>query len=383
MERDEVTTTVSVLGAREAWRFACLAVIALSGVAFLVASIVDVAAMAIIGTLVCSGVVWVPLLFAWNRSQKLDADPHMLAARAGSDGLFVDGKLALPRSMIRAAYVSPSWPNGAYVRIERKGAFPAELWTADAMDARAIVRSLSLDARRVVGTFAGRSPARGTIWVVLQLFALFAVLLFSLEASAAWPFPAAMLACFLLLAASSRIEVGTDGVRVSWLGVQTRFVRIEEIASVEQHPGVVRLVTSRGAVDLDLASGSSSAVVGLQVSMLAERIRDAMRRAGTLDVDTSLLERADVDELRALGAGQGYRASLQREDLLYVISDARKPPRVRIAASIALGELEGDERERLRIAADASSFPDLKEALAAVADGDEETVRARLRRLDR
>ncbi|MGZ5971587.1 MAG: hypothetical protein ACXWP4_28145, partial [Polyangiales bacterium] len=61
-------------------------------------------------------------------------------------------------------------------------------------------------------------------------------------------------------------------------------------------------------------------------------------------------------------------------DLVYVLGDARQPPKVRIAAAIALGELGTEEKTRLRIAADSSSMPEVRDAFEAVLEADEEEV---------
>ena len=82
-----------------------------------------------------------------------------------------------------------------------------------------------------------------------------------------------------------------------------------------------------------------------------------MRRAGNLQVDASALERGERDvgawlaSLRDLAGGTGYRAAVQREDLVFLAEDAQTKPAVRIAAAVALGAPDDHERARLRIAA--------------------------------
>lgn len=126
----------------------------------------------------------------------------------------------------------------------------------------------------------------------------------------------------------------------------------------------------------------------MQVSLLAERIRSAMRRAGNLQVDTSALDRGDRDlgswlaDLRGLSRGTGYRAVVQREELVFLVEDPRTKPAVRVAAAVALGAPDDYERARLRIAASSSSLPEVAAALDALLEGDDEKLVGALRRDD-
>ncbi|MGZ3422826.1 MAG: hypothetical protein ACXVEE_33510 [Polyangiales bacterium] len=383
---NETTTSVSVLGTRDAWWYGAMAYIGFIALAFAVATLIEpmIALVGIASMFGTGGVfVWGPLVLAWMRWKKLAADPQMRNARASRAGLFVDGKVSLPRDLIRAAYVSPSWPNGAYLRVERTLGLSTELWTHDVESAHALVRALSLDAQRVIANIGGSSFAtREYAWIV-HLFVVATSVWYADHWHAPVLIPLAILACVLAGAMPTRFVIGTDGVLVTWFGVRQGFVPIESIREVEQKPGVVRLHFHDGTKrDLVVARwvGLGADAVGLRVGMVAERIRDAMRRAGTLVVDTSALvqggedARAWIDRLRTMTAGAGYRAALQREDLVYVLGDARQPPKVRIAAAIALGELGTEEKTRLRIAADSSSMPEVRDAFEAVLEADEEEV---------
>lgn len=340
-----------------------------------------------------TGIVLLVAYKLWKRATKLDADKTPHYARATARGVYVDQRLALPRENIVSAFVSPSWPNGAYVRVHRRVGWPAEYWTADVDGAHALVAGLGLDASRIVGIAKGAPIVEG-LWLRvllgLSVVALAAMLttispLFSLATV-----PLAILFGALTLL-PQKFVVGTDGVLIRWFGRRVRFIPIQEIAVVEQLPGVVRVhLHDRTIRDLVVSRriGEQSATIGLQVGLLAERIRGAMRRAGALEVDTSVLERGERDvgswiaALRDLARGTGYRAAVQREDLVYVVEDGQRPAHVRIAAAVALGESDPHERARLRIAAESSSMPELRDALDAVLCGDDEQLRASLVRVD-
>ncbi len=329
----------------------------------------------------------------WKRATKLDAEKTPHFARATSRGVYVDQRLSLPRENIVSAFVSPSWPNGAYVRVHRRVGWPVEYWTADVEGAHALVAGLGLDASRVVGIAKGSPIVSGPMLRILLGLAIIsiAVLLIAISdvlAVAILPLAALFGAVSLL---PQQFVVGTDGVLTRWLGRRVGFVPIREIKVVEQLPGVVRLHLLDGRIrDLVVSRriGDQAATIGLQVGLLAERVRGAMRRAGALEVDTSVLERGERDvggwiaALRDVARGTGYRAAVQREDLVFVVEDARRPPHVRVAAAVALGEADPHERARLRIAAESSSMPELRDALDAVLSGDEEQLRASLGRVD-
>jgi len=329
----------------------------------------------------------------WKRATKLDADKTPLRARANPRGLFVDGGPQLRRDNIVGAYVSPSWPNGAYVRVHRRVGWPVELWTADVEGAHALVAGLGLEATRVVGMASGSAIVDGPLKRLLlgaAVIALAAMLVSASPLLSLLVVPLALLFGALSLL-PQKFVVGTDGVLIRWMGRRVGFVPIQSIAGVEQLPGVVRLHLQDGAKrDLVIAShvGDEPAGIGLQVGLLAERIRGAMRRAGALEVDASALERGERDvanwiaSLRELARGAGYRAAVQREDLVYLVEDARRPARVRVAAAIALGEADPHERARLRIAAESSSMPEVRDALEAVLEGDEEQLRASVARVE-
>lgn len=325
----------------------------------------------------------------WKRATKLDADKTPRFARSTARGVWIDQRLVLPRENIVGAFVSPSWPNGAYVRVHRRVGWAVEFWTADVEGAHALVAGLGLDASRVVGIASGSSIVEGPFQRLILGVAVIALAVMLVTVSPIFSLIVPLLAVLFgaLSLVPQKYVVGTDGILIRWLGRRAGFVPIQSIAGVEQIPGVVRLhLTDNSTRDLVISSrvGDQASAIGLQVGLLAERIRSAMRRAGALEVDTSALERGERDvgswlgALRDLSRGTGYRAAVQREDLVFVVEDARQAPRVRVAAAVALGAADPHERARLRIAAESSSLPELREALDAVIEGDDAELRAKL-----
>ncbi len=394
MSDDGARAEVTVLRSREAWRAAAIGYLGFCALVGALGGLVGHGAFAVLAMFSFGSygaIVWLPIVWMWSRSNQIRVEPKLRAAVADEKGLFVDGGPSIPRATITCATVSPSWPTGAYVRVERKHAFTRELWTPDPQAAHGLVRALGLDAHHMKLSVGGPSRvpwfALG-ITLVAMIFAGFATALdHPGRATAALLLGLVVLALRL---APTRFVVGADGIQTQWLS-NKRFIPIASIASVEQRPGVARVhLRDGGFEDLELASRVSSgeaAIIGLRVGVLAERIRDAMRRAGTLEVDTTLLERGEQDlptwlaGLRELSRGAGYRSAFHRDDLAYVAEDARKPAQIRIAAAIALGKLEEHDRVRLRVAAESTSLPEVKDAFDAVIEGDEAIVAERLARL--
>jgi hypothetical protein len=338
--------------------------------------------------------IWLLLVMSlWRRATRIDANKTPQTAIASQEGLFVDGGPALVRDAIVAAFVSPSYPNGAYVRVHRRGGFPVELWTADVDGAHALVSKLGLDATRVASIATGAPILSRLVPRILAgvLVCAVALLIAQLAPVLTALIPVLAVAYAALGLSSQEFVVGTDGVVVRWLGRRLSFTPIAAVASVEQLPGLVRLqLHDGGNRDLVVARrlGDAAGGIGMQVGLLAERIRGAMRRSGTMEVDASALERGDRDiaswlaALRDLSRGTGYRAAVQREDLVFLAEDAQTKPLLRIAAAVALGATDDHERARLRIAAESSSLPEVSEALDAVLGGEEEKLVNALKRVD-
>jgi hypothetical protein len=146
-------------------------------------------------------------------------------------------------------------------------------------------------------------------------------------------------------------------------------------------------------VALDLDSGERVKVpigeerfAGERAEELSGSIRAALekhrQRAG--DEDASVLARGDrsaaawAARLRGIGEGANAgprEAPIDEERLFRIAESPDAAPELRAGAAAALSaRLDDEGRTRLRIAADATAEPDVRSALTAAVDGDEEAV---------
>ena len=292
------------------------------------------------------------------------------------------------------------------VRIQGpKFSWPVELAVADVGHGRDILRALGLGASQIIATFVGRSrllPSRGMRvgWLVGAgvLFALAGFLLTltaSLKALLFMPilFPLVMVALW-----PSRVDVGTDGVLLRWLGTR-KFVPYAEVDRVEPTDTGVRLILEDRFVDLPVGPMDPRAARPMDVQLrnerdaLVERIRTAMI-APALDAPPARLEpsmlarggRTPSDWLASLRSmvakreGRMRAAPVLDDQLWALLSDPNTSPSARAGAAVVLAS-HADEgtRDKLRIAAQSIASPKLRIVLEAAAEGEDrelELVRA-------
>jgi hypothetical protein len=125
---------------------------------------------------------------------------------------------------------------------------------------------------------------------------------------------------------------------------------------------------------------------GARLPEVVQQIERAMAEAKTpTDEEVATLLREvpgtkaeKVAALRALGAetGASYRdVRLPRERLWGIVEDPQADGATRARAAIALsGELPADERERLRVATDATVSPKVRIAMDALAHADDDLL---------
>lgn len=173
------------------------------------------------------------------------------------------------------------------------------------------------------------------------------------------------------------ILIGTDGVRIR--GWRERFIPLEQIARVDEDDDgatihladgpAVRLAHDRDRDELD----RGSFVARLEQVRLG-RSRGAPGEALGAELDQG---GRSVDQwlahLRSLVGSEGAyrRARVDAETLERVVDDGAAPARRRIGAALALSAL-GDEpaKQRIRLAAEASTDDALREALELAAEGE-------------
>ncbi|HXN34494.1 MAG TPA: hypothetical protein VN894_21685, partial [Polyangiaceae bacterium] len=173
-------------------------------------------------------------------------------ATADARGLFVDGRLVLESSRIRAGWLQPRSFGAPRVHLRARGAVSTIDLAVRSLEAgRALLRALAVDPTRVSAQYwtmalplgDGRALVRASAAITL-------VLVFGVMAGHATPAALALsvVALIVLLvgaAVPTRVTVGADGVLVEWLGTM-RFVRWSSVADIESFERGVVLALATG-----------------------------------------------------------------------------------------------------------------------------------------
>jgi hypothetical protein len=187
-----------------------------------------------------------------------------------------------------------------------------------------------------------------------------------------------VLATTILAAVPTRLDVGTDGVGMRWLG-RSRFIGYDAIRAVtrfERRTGRSTLagltLALRSGEEVSVPVNSAGWADPHEIAAIDERIREAMDvfRTGGVAADAALLRRGDraltdwIVALRSLGAGANAdmrTAPVARERLFRILEDPSIAPVDRAAAAIALGgDLDADGRARLGAVAGSIAAPKLR-----------------------
>lgn len=193
--------------------------------------------------------------------------------------------------------------------------------------------------------------------------------------------PASGAAALIALGAAipRRVEVGADGLRTVWLGWgrRSRFGDIRKaepagphdvvvsfhdgrVLHVSPHPNATPEATARVLLERLWTSVASGAEEGLKAHEHAALARDGRDLGSWFGALRDLI-----------GAGAQYRQGLVPPGRLWTI--ATNPavlPAIRAAAAVAYAPaLDDDARHRLRIVADATLDPGLREVLDEIVDG--------------
>jgi hypothetical protein len=182
----------------------------------------------------------------------------------------------------------------------------------------------------------------------------------------------------------AEVVVGADGVIVRRLG-RDRFVAFDELTGVDVGRDRVELAVRGGRA----VRARARHLVTERREQLRARIDEAWTawRRGADDAEApARLSRRGRDlaawrvQLGRVVASVGrYRDSpLEQERVVRVREDASAPVGTRLGAALALAELGGEARERVRIAARAAANPRVRVLLGAVAAGtiDDATLEA-------
>lgn len=287
----------------------------------------------------------------------------------------------------------------ALIELRRKGG-ALRLGTRDLEGARQLLVQLGLDAPDRAITRRLVSPAND-VRVVGPVAAAAVLAPITLVLDSLWPSILSVALLFALGLVPSRVTVGADVVRWSWLFFSSS-VRTVDIERVEVRSAgllrarLVRLHLTGGrrfTIRIGLRGHNVFEPFSLQEESLviAERIERALAavRAGakersvrapaagttTSEWVEALSHAASPDYRQAGGAAQA--------ELEAVASDAAQSSLLRAGAAAALVRVAPEARPRVRALATATADPDLREALEAAAEGDRAALEGALRALRR
>jgi hypothetical protein len=306
--------------------------------------------------------------FLWRRRYVNAFGGQEFSVEECEEGLAINEAFILSRKAITQAYVLPSPGGRAKVRVFAKPLpkyFDVEV--DDTNDGIRLLRALGRDTSHATMEFAVYSPWRSP---GLALLGISAVVL----GIAVHPGILVVgLALIFLLLRFRRALVGADGVQVPQR-FGDRFIPYTELRDVKKAPGGARLVLVSGkelSIDVIAEKGEE---LGVMVSALYERLREARRaipEAAALDVSALVAPagrsaREWLSALRKLRDREvGYRTSgIGIEHLWRIVEDAGASAAIRAGAAAALSStLDGQGRARLRVAADATAAPELRVVL--------------------
>jgi hypothetical protein len=329
------------------------------------------------------------LALAWALFLKPFARHVDMPVHADAQRLRV-GELEIPREQLRDALVVPLRDGRWAVRATRRRALAIELLVRDAAEGRQVLRALGFDASQAVARFRTRSrlfvnDGRYTLSSLVLTVAWVVAFLGNVPHAFLFAVPVLV---FLAAVVPTTVEVGADGVVLTWFG-RKRFIPCSAIRDVAVYEGGYGNKKTIGA-EMTLHGGERVRIpVGSRTwsqeaaAALAERIREAMdaKAHGSIEDAAVVLGRegrsiADwVRALRSVGAGANatLRTAPVPADRLWSIVESPRARGVdRAAAAVALASSEDAEaKTRLRVVADAVAEPKVRVAIDAAARGDD------------
>ena len=276
----------------------------------------------------------------------------------------------LPRAGLRALLaptVDPAEPSAEDVAADEVG-FDAVAVTTESRAAVGAMAALPLVMLAVVGVVSSRAAFADQDLVARVGIAVYV---------------AAALAGMALFRRASRIAVGLDGVRVSGSS-RARFIAYHEVDDARDSGGVVELVRSGQAVVRLQLHGRDAARRRGVVDRLRAAI--ALARESRRDPATDFV--ASASGKAVLDAAQGvtdYRvAAVSRARLWALVEGPGIDPQARRRVAQALAETgDGEDRARLRVAAERCADPMAREAMRVGEEGEGDEAQPSVRRAAR
>jgi hypothetical protein len=318
------------------------------------------------------------------------------------EGIFVRGKLAVPRAHVKQALVARA-TEGFTVVLQRRLSAGTVITVPDEATGHRFVAAMGLDPVTAVSSFRfeslvlARRP-KPLVYAYVTLVPLLLLPLFVADAFLiAGPLFLVWYATILLAVMPTKVTVGLDGVEIVWLW-RRRLIRFSDIRGCEVHEEGIRLVGREGKDTWISAmwqekGASSHKALGFDskrayLDAVAARIREAAEasRQRRSALATGQLERAArpvaawVRELRGLlvNRAAGFReGATLPEHLWSAVEDTQAPAEIRAAAAAALAPtLDPEGRQRLRVVAAVALTPGLRVALEAAAAQDDQALEA-------
>lgn len=340
------------------------------------------------------------LLTTSQRRHNLTAIRKDHAVTIAHEGVFIDGKLEVSRDKIANGFFQPRAPrdpskkrsHGSSLKLVDKGKKLLFEVEAEEHVALQMLRALHLDPTAKRADFRGSSPMHSSmarnlafIWGSIGATAALAAALTSLGVHVMpMLFPLVILPIVLAGSWPSRIEVGVDGILVSWLW-QRRFIPMARVASMtplNEHQVSIQLTdgtsetistsTSRSRRGAYAKQHRDAVLARMLEAWAAFKNRSPVADVSALVARGSRTRSAWLDALRKLrGADGGYRAAVVRdEDLWRLIEDPTAPEDARAGAALVLREgLDDEGKSRVRVVAESTASPKLRVALDAAASG--------------
>jgi len=348
--------------------------------------------------------LWPPavlLVFFFAASKGLLAPVGRAAnVHVAPSGIIIDGQL-IPRSAIaRATIVADPNLDGFRVVLDDKRALRGKhtLLTEDEATGQTIVTTLGLDVTRSTAAWStqGAPTFSRRIDAIMILTAIVALSFCVTGALMSWPIVAllpvpVMLAVFALRLVKGSAVVGTDGVRVEWMGL-SRYCAFSDVEQVRPSASGVRLVKKDKThfdvtlVDEGKATRDPYGTFSAEVRALQDRIHQAMSlplkaRGPGASIDPYLRhDRSAGDWLaslrRVFGAASNLRVATTTEEAAWqVVLDQSTADEARVGAAAAIA-VNGDanSREKLRAVAETVADTRVRVALEAAATGDEQAM---------